>query len=61
MASGLVGLLAAWATYDLDINLLGLNTLPPSIAFIIGYAGGDFIENFFKIVTKKNILGEILK
>ena len=30
-----------------------LESLPLSIALIIGYAGGDFIENIFKIVTKE--------
>ena len=59
--SALVGLLAAWAVADLDIKLLGFDKLPPAIAFVIGYAGGDFIENFFKIITKKNIFGDILK
>ena len=58
--SAMVGLLAAWAVADLDVKLLGFDQLPPPMAFVIGYAGGDFIENFFKIVTKKNI-GDILK
>lgn len=51
--SGVVGLLAAWAAKDLGITFLGMQELHPSIAFIIGYAGGDFIENIFKIITKK--------
>ena len=59
--SALVGLLAAWAVSDLEIKVLGFETLPPAMAFIIGYAGGDFIENFFKIVTKKNFLVDMLK
>ena len=58
--SGLVGLLAAWAVEDLNIGLLGFDTIPASMAFIIGYAGGDFIENFFKIITKKSIVRDFL-
>jgi len=52
MISGLIGLVAAWATHDLGISFLGLETLPLSLALIIGYAGGDFMENMFKIITK---------
>ncbi len=51
--SGLIGFISAWITYDLGIAFLGLETLPLSLAVIIGYAGGDFIENIFKIIIKK--------
>ena len=54
--SGVVGLLAAWVTEDLGISFLGLATLTPALGFIIGYAGGDFIENLFKILTGKTSL-----
>jgi len=54
--SGGVGLLAAWVTRDLGITFLGLPSLTPAIAVIIGYAGGDFIENLFKILTGKTSL-----
>jgi hypothetical protein len=27
-----------------------------ALAFIIGYAGGDFIENIYKIIIKKSSL-----
>ena len=47
--TGLIGLLAAWAARD-----IGLPSITPAIAFIIGYVGGDFIENIFKILTKKD-------
>ena len=57
--SGAVGLLAAWVTKDLGINFLGLPALTPAIAIIIGYAGGDFIENLFKIITGKTSLYEL--
>lgn len=57
--SGTVGLLAAWVTKDLGMNFLGLPALTPAIAIIIGYAGGDFIENLFKILTGKTSLYEL--
>lgn len=51
--SAVVGLLSAWVTSDLGITFLGLPEITPAIAFVIGYAGGDFIENLFKILTGK--------
>ena len=43
--SGIVGLVASY--------LITGNTI---FALIVGYAGGDFIENLFKIVSKKESL-----
>jgi len=57
--SGIVGLLAAWVTKDLGMTFLGLLSITPSIALIVGYAGGDFIENIFKILTGKTSLYEL--
>ena len=54
--SGTVGLLASWVTNDLGISFLGITSLTPAIAMVIGYAGGDFIENLFKILTGKTSL-----
>ena len=59
LVSGVVGLLVAWVTKDLGMNFLGLPTLTPAIAIIIGYAGGDFIENLFKILTGKTSLYQL--
>ena len=28
----------------------------PALSFIVGYAGGDFIENIYKIIIKKSSL-----
>lgn len=61
LLSGLVGFLCAWITNDLGISFLGLEQIPLSIALIVGYAGGDFIENVFKIIIKKPNLFEIGK
>jgi len=54
--SGVVGLLAAMAIKETGISFLGLDYLPPALAFIIGYAGGDFLENIYKIIVKKSSL-----
>jgi len=51
--SGLVGLSCSWIINDLGISFLGLTETPLSLALVIGYAGGDFIENIFKIVIKE--------
>lgn len=57
--SGVVGLLAAWVTKDLGMTFLGLPSITPALAIVIGYAGGDFIENLFKMITGKTSLYEI--
>jgi hypothetical protein len=57
--SGIVGLFAAWVTQDLGISFLGLTTMTPALGVVIGYAGGDFIENLFKILTGKTSLYEL--
>jgi len=51
--SGLVGLFSAIVIKELNINFLGLTELTTPLAFIIGYAGGDFLENIYKIILKK--------
>jgi hypothetical protein len=51
--SGIVGLLTAAAIKELGINFLGLTYFTPALAFVIGYAGGDFLENIYKIIVKK--------
>ncbi len=51
--SGFIGLLAAYVTFDLGISFLGLATVPPSLGIVLGYAGGDLLENLFKIIIKQ--------
>lgn len=51
--SGAVGVVTAIAVEDAGTNVLGIETLTPGLAFIAGYAGGDFIENIYKIIFKK--------
>jgi len=59
--SGLIGLLSAWVIKELGITFLGVETLSPAIALIVGYAGGDFLENIFKILMKEPNLFNLKK
>ena len=52
--SGMVGLLSATAVNQTGLTFLGSFT--PALGFIVGYAGGDFIENIYKIIIKKSNL-----
>ena len=54
--SGIVGVLAAIAIKEAGFTVLGDFT--PALAFIVGYAGGDFLENIYKIIIKKSNLYE---
>jgi len=56
--SGVIGLLIAIAIKETGIKFLGTDSLTPALAFIIGYAGGDFLENLYKIIIKKSSLYE---
>ena len=49
--SGIVGVLAAAVA-----NELGIFGFSPALALVVGYAGGDFIENIYKIIVKKTSL-----
>lgn len=51
--SGIVGLLTIMAIEGSGITFFDKTYIPPAIAFIIGYAGGDFLENVYKIILKK--------
>lgn len=51
--SGVVGLLTVMAIEGAGISFLDKSYIPAAIAFIIGYAGGDFLENIYKIIVKK--------
>ena len=50
--SGIIGLLAAVSIKELGFTFV--DSFSPALAFVIGYAGGDFIENIYKIITKKS-------
>lgn len=51
--AGFIGLAAAYVPQGIKMDFFGLSYLPPAMALILGYAGGDFIENIYKIITKK--------
>ena len=48
--SGVIGVLVASAVGGVENVVISFS---PAIAFIAGYAGGDFIENIYKILIKK--------
>ena len=50
-ASGIIGLLAVMSIREIGFTFA--DEFTPALAFIIGYAGGDFIENIYKIIVKK--------
>jgi uncharacterized membrane protein YdcZ (DUF606 family) len=51
--SGIVGVLTAMAVNEAGSNILNVSYFSPALAFIVGYAGGDFLENIYKIIVKK--------
>jgi len=58
--SGIIGLLSTMAMKEVGFTLEGV--FSPGLSFIIGYAGGDFIENIYKIIVKKSSLyGDLTK
>lgn len=50
--SGIIGLFSTAAIKGVGFYLEG--TFNPALSFIVGYAGGDFIENIYKILIKKS-------
>lgn len=50
--SGIIGLLVSFAVSQTEIEFLG-GSYTPAIAFIVAYAGGDFIESIYKIIVRK--------
>ena len=50
--SGIIGTSVVWAVKDVGFSFG--SAFNPALAFIIGYAGGDFIENIYKIIIKKS-------
>jgi hypothetical protein len=55
--SGVIGSLATLAVKEIGFTLLG--AFSPALAFIVGYAGGDFLENIYKIIIKKSSFNEL--
>ena len=47
--TGVVGYVSAWVAQDAARIFLEVDRLPISFALVAGYAGGDLLENLFKI------------
>ena len=60
LISGVTGLLSAIVVRELGITFLELD-YTPAVAFIVGYAGGDFLENLYKIIVKEPSIYKIKK
>lgn len=52
LISGGVGVVTALTVRELGLEFLGSSALTPAMALIVGYGGGDFLENVSKIITK---------
>lgn len=52
--SGIIGLVSVLAVKEIGFSLEG--TFTSSLGFVVGYAGGDFIENIYKIIIRKSSL-----
>jgi len=50
--SGVVGVLVAAAVKELSQQVVSVG-FSSAVAFVAGYAGGDFLENIYKIIIKK--------
>jgi len=55
--SGIIGVLTAQAVNQTGIEFLG-PVFTPAMGFIVGYAGGDFIENIYKIIIKQSSISK---
>lgn len=54
--SGVIGLMASLSVKEVGFLLNGSYTW--SLSFIVGYAGGDFLENVYKIIVSKSDLAK---
>jgi len=50
--SGIIGLLVAIAIREIGI-IESIESFSPAMGFIIGYAGGDFVDGVYKIILNK--------
>lgn len=56
LMSSFIGLVVTWAVIESNLSIPALEKVNPAIALIIGYAGGDLIENIYKILVGKATL-----
>lgn len=59
LLSGIIGVLVVLAIKEIGFTLAG--AFSPALSFIVGYAGGDFVENIYKIIIKKSSLYPLSK
>ncbi len=57
--TGIIGWVSAWILRDALEIFLEISRIPLSFGLVAGYAGGDFIENVFKIAMREPQLFEI--
>ncbi|MFA6252601.1 MAG: hypothetical protein WCX74_04345 [Candidatus Paceibacterota bacterium] len=50
--SGVIGLLVAIAIREIGV-VESIESFSPAVGFIIGYAGGDFVDGVYKIILNK--------
>jgi len=50
--AGIVGVVTALVVREVGLTFLGSPILTPVMAVIVGYAGGDLIQNIWKIIMK---------
>ena len=51
--SGIAGAAAAFSLQQVGVTAIELSALTPALMLIVGYAGGDVLENLAKIILKK--------
>ena len=54
--SALVGVTVTWALVGSGLKLPLVDQINPALAFIVGYAGGDFLENLYKLLIKETTI-----
>ena len=54
--TGIIGLTTAWIVHDLGVQILHVEALTPAVGALVGYAGGDLLENIYKILVRKDNL-----
>ena len=59
--SGIVGYVSALIAMDAAEVFLDIKDIPFTLALVFGYAGGDFIENVFKIIVREPQLFDLGK
>ena len=55
--SGIIGALVAISAKEVGFTFS--DSFAPALAFIVGYAGGDFIENLYKIILNKSSFSKL--